>query len=58
MFNFVQNSIENEMIKVIGIDGGGNTINYMFNVSLSCVNFNCVNTDVQALQNAYSKTII
>lgn len=53
MLKFVEDSLPNARIKVIGIGGGGgNAVNRMITAGLKGVEFVAVNTDAQALKNS------
>jgi cell division protein FtsZ len=51
--------IQNAVIKVIGVGGGGgNAVNHMAQSNIEGVEFICANTDAQALKHATVKTIL
>ena len=51
MFEFVEESSQNAVIKVIGVGGGGgNAVNHMISHDVPGVDFICANTDAQALE--------
>lgn len=59
MFELVDNSPQNAIIKVIGVGGGGcNAVQHMLEQSIEGVDFICVNTDAQALRNCGGKTVL
>ncbi|MAZ77526.1 MAG: cell division protein FtsZ [Legionellaceae bacterium] len=59
MFELVDNSPQNAIIKVVGVGGGGcNAVQHMLEQSIEGVDFICVNTDAQALRNCGGKTIL
>ncbi|KOR28204.1 cell division protein FtsZ, partial [Achromatium sp. WMS1] len=59
MFELVDTTQQNAIIKVIGIGGGGcNAVNHMVLNSIQGVEFICANTDAQALKGCNSKTIL
>lgn len=59
MFEFVDTDAEQVTIKVIGIGGGGcNAIEYMQSSGIEGVNYICVDTDAQALENLTVSNIL
>ena len=59
MFELVDNTPQNAVIKVIGVGGGGgNAVEHMVCQNIEGVDFICANTDAQALQNLSSRTIL
>lgn len=59
MFELVDTTQQNAVIKVIGIGGGGsNAVNHMVTNSVQGVEFICANTDAQALKSSNCKTIL
>ena len=59
MFELVENVSQSAVIKVIGVGGGGgNAVHHMINSEVDGVEFNCANTDAQALNNLKTKTIL
>lgn len=59
MFELVENTPQNAVIKVIGVGGGGgNAVHHMINNQVEGVEFICANTDAQALSNLKAKTIL
>lgn len=59
MFELVETSPENAVIKVIGVGGGGgNAIEHMVQANVTGVEFICANTDAQTLKNSSAKTVI
>lgn len=53
MFNQMENSQENAVIKVVGVGGGGgNAVEHMVAEHIDGVVFICANTDAQALKNS------
>jgi cell division protein FtsZ len=59
MFELVDNSPQNAVIKVIGVGGGGcNAVQHMLEQTIEGVDFVCINTDAQALRNCGGKTIL
>lgn len=59
MFELVDTTQQNAVIKVIGIGGGGsNAVNHMVVNSVQGVEFICANTDAQALKGSNCKTIL
>lgn len=59
MFELAEDSVQNAVIKVIGIGGGGgNAVQYMVDSNIDGVEFICANTDAQALQNNGARSVI
>lgn len=59
MFELVDTTQQNAVIKVIGIGGGGsNAVNHMVINAVQGVEFICANTDAQALKGSNCKTIL
>jgi len=59
MFELMDTQIQNAVIKVIGVGGGGgNAVNHMAQSTIEGVEFICANTDAQALKHATVKTIL
>ena len=59
MFELMDTQIQNAVIKVIGVGGGGgNAVNHMAQSNIEGVEFICANTDAQALKHATVKTIL
>lgn len=53
MFELVDKNVENAVIKVIGVGGGGgNALQHMVDAKIDGVKFICANTDAQALKNS------
>ena len=51
MFELMETKAKNEVIKVIGVGGGGsNAVQHMLSANISDVDFICTNTDAQALK--------
>jgi cell division protein FtsZ len=51
MFNLINDSEENPIIKVIGVGGGGsNAVNHMYSQGIVGVDFAICNTDSQAME--------
>lgn len=58
-FTLEENVLDNAVIKVIGVGGGGgNAVQHMVQSNLDGVDFICANTDAQALRNNQGKAII
>ena len=58
MFEYVENS-SSAVIRVIGVGGGGgNAVEHMVANAVEGVEFVCVNTDAQALDNASTRTVV
>ena len=58
MFEYVENS-SSAVIRVIGVGGGGgNAVEHMVANAVEGVEFVCVNTDAQALENASTRTVV
>ncbi len=59
MFEMMDTSTQNAVIKVVGVGGGGgNAVNHMVQANIEGVDFICANTDAQALKNSNVKTIL
>lgn len=59
MFELAESIVDNAVIKVIGVGGGGcNAIEYMLSQNVEGVEFICANTDAQALNNSTSKSVL
>jgi cell division protein FtsZ len=59
MFELVDASPQNAVIKVVGIGGGGgNAVEHMMASSIEGVEFICANTDAQALKNSSAHSVI
>ena len=59
MFELVDHSPQNAVIKVIGVGGGGgNAVNHMARSNVEGVEFICANTDAQALKKIEVRTVL
>lgn len=59
MFDVAETLLDNAVIKVIGIGGGGsNAVEHMLSQNIEGVDFYCANTDAQALRNCTSRNVI
>ena len=59
MFNVSESTLDNPVIKVIGVGGGGgNAIAHMLTQQINSVEFICANTDSQALANSAARTVV
>jgi len=59
MFELMDTTSQNAVIKVIGVGGGGgNSVNHMVTQQIEGVDFICANTDAQALKSSMYKTIL
>jgi len=59
MFELIDNTPQNAVIKVIGVGGGGgNAVEHMVAQNVEGVDFICANTDAQALRNLSSRTLL
>jgi cell division protein FtsZ len=59
MFELMDTQVQNAIIKVIGIGGGGgNAVEHMVTSNIEGVDFICANTDAQALQKSMSRTVL
>lgn len=59
MFEMVDASPQNAVIKVIGVGGGGgNAVEHMMAATIEGVEFICANTDAQALKNSSAHSVI
>jgi len=59
MFELMDATTQNAVIKVIGVGGGGgNAVNHMVSSSIDGVEFICANTDAQALKNSPARMVL
>ncbi len=59
MFEFIDNTAQNAVIKVIGVGGGGgNAVSHMLQANVEGVEFVCANTDAQAIRTCAAKTVL
>lgn len=59
MFEFIDNTSQNAVIKVIGIGGGGgNAVSHMLAANVEGVEFVCANTDAQAIRTCPAKSVL
>jgi cell division protein FtsZ len=59
MFELMDTQVQNAVIKVIGVGGGGgNAVEHMVASNIEGVDFICANTDAQALQKSMSRTVL
>jgi cell division protein FtsZ len=59
MFDVSETLLDNAVIKVIGIGGGGsNAVEHMLMQNIEGVDFYCANTDAQALRNCTSRNVM
>lgn len=59
MFELVDHTPQNAVIKVVGVGGGGgNAVNHMVRSNVEGVEFICANTDAQALKKVESPTVL
>src|SRR3990167_315228 len=59
MFDVAETLLDNAVIKVLGIGGGGsNAVEHMLTQNIEGVEFYCANTDAQALRNCTSRNVI
>jgi cell division protein FtsZ len=59
MFDVAESVMDNAVIKVIGVGGGGgNAVEHMLEHGIDGVDFVCANTDAQALKNSSARTVI
>jgi len=59
MFEFIDNTAQNAVIKVIGVGGGGgNAVSHMLQANVEGVEFVCANTDAQAIRTCPAKTVL
>lgn len=59
MFELVEDTNENAVIKVVGVGGGGgNAVNHMVSSEVEGVEFICANTDAQALSRMAASTAL
>lgn len=58
MFELMENSAQNAVIKVIGVGGGGgNAVQYMMTKNIEGVEFKVANTDAQALEHSEAPSL-
>ncbi len=59
MFELIDSTPQNAVIKVIGVGGGGgNAVEHMVSENIEGVDFICANTDTQALQSLSVRTLL
>jgi cell division protein FtsZ len=59
MLEIMENQLDNAVIKVVGVGGGGgNAVEHMVTENIDGVEFICANTDAQALKNSKAKILI
>ena len=59
MFNVSDSLMDNAVIKVIGVGGGGcNAVEHMLHQNIEGVEFICANTDAQVLKNSSARNIL
>lgn len=59
MFELTESQLDNAVIKVVGVGGGGgNAVEHMVTENIDGVDFICANTDAQALKNSKAKILI
>ena len=59
MFELIEGQLDNAVIKVVGVGGGGgNAVEHMVAENIDGVEFICANTDAQALKNSNAKVLI
>ncbi|MDH5257227.1 MAG: cell division protein FtsZ, partial [Gammaproteobacteria bacterium] len=59
MFEMMDTDIQNAVIKVVGVGGGGgNAVEHMLTANIEGVDFIVANTDAQALKNSNAKTVL
>ena len=59
MFNVSESIVDNPVIRVVGVGGGGgNAIAHMLTQDIAGVEFICANTDSQALRNSSARTVM
>ncbi|MGI9322659.1 MAG: cell division protein FtsZ [Pseudomonadales bacterium] len=59
MFEIVEATLQQAVIKVIGVGGGGgNAVEHMVNQDTAGVDFVCANTDAQALDSLSARTLL
>ncbi len=59
LFGLVETPLQNAVIKVIGVGGGGgNALEHMLAQDIEGVEFICANTDAQALKNSSAKCLL
>lgn len=59
MFELIDTHMQNAVIKVIGVGGGGgNAVEHMLAQNIEGVDFICANTDAQALKSSKAKAVL
>lgn len=59
MFEVSETLLDNALIKVIGVGGGGgNAVEHMLTQNIEGVEFICANTDAQALKNSSARNVL
>lgn len=59
MFELIESQLDNAVIKVVGVGGGGgNAVEHMVAENIDGVDFICANTDAQALKNSKARVLI
>lgn len=59
MFDLAETTMDNAIIKVVGVGGGGcNAVEHMLRQNIEGVDFICANTDAQALKNSSARHVI
>lgn len=59
MFELMESQLDNAVIKVVGVGGGGgNAVEHMVAENIDGVDFICANTDAQALKNSKARVLI
>lgn len=59
MFEIMEGQLDNAVIKVVGVGGGGgNAVEHMVAENIDGVEFICANTDAQALKNSKAKILV
>jgi cell division protein FtsZ len=59
MFKLMDSYLQNAVIKVVGVGGGGgNAVQHMVESNIDGVDFICANTDAQALKNIAARTVL
>ncbi len=59
MFEMMDTDVQNAVIKVVGVGGGGgNAVEHMLTGNIEGVDFIVANTDAQALKNTTAKTVL
>ena len=56
-FEMLESKNSGTIIKVIGVGGAGTTVNHMISKDLKGVEFQCANTDAQALTSLLQKKL-